>query len=485
MLFGPQREGIHVDTRVRGTGVVLERLNNIEVGPLTLGEAVLAVKLELSGDDGVLSPAVHVKSSLSEHEGAGIREARGKAAALTEESGVHIGGKDTGNGSSNVNGSGGLEETGGVDESVGAKHGVGRTEGMDSVRESIDGIRVVEGLGTEGLEEGLAGREGRAVVDVGVGLNNPEKLLARVVEVELDLVGGGPNGLVSSELELLEEILVGVLRHLPALIRVEEDVVDVEGGRNKGLLVGSSDLRRTAGGDEGPNRPEALADGAKIEVNLDLVVLEGNQGEGKAGVAAEPELKGNIERGLREGVAGSANLARDASGSAGSGNSSERGVRDVGELRGVSNHPEVSTLLLRGERNLVPDVHPVSILAVDALTSNLDLNLGNKLLADEVHPTGIDSRGEGSSGVLHRLIDLRESDLKVGAVSKISVPGDGAGNAATEVSLTREGLLDGLHREVGVAPVRHLPESDLRGSREENVLRAVSYKLHKCSAHGL
>jgi hypothetical protein len=34
-----------------------------------------------------------------------------------------------------------------------------------------------------------------------------------------------------------------------------------------------------------------------------------------------------------------------------------------------------------------------------------------------------------------------------------------------------------------VAPVRHLPEGDLGGTSEENVLRAVSYKLHKCSAH--
>ena len=483
MLFGPQCEGIHVDTRVRGTSVVLERLHDIEVGPLTLGEAVLAVKLELSGDDGVLSPAVHVKGSLGEHEGAGIREARGKASTLTEESGVGEGGAGLGG---NINGSRLLEESGGVDEAIDTSDSVGRSKGVDGVRESIDGISVVEGLGAEGLEEGGAGREGRAVVDVGVGLNNPDKLLARVVEVELDLIGGGPNGLVSSELELLEEVLVGVLRHLPALIRVEEDVIDVEGGSNKGLLVGRGDVRAAAGSDKVANRPEALADGAKVEVNLDLVILEGNQREGKAGVAAEPELKGNIQRGLGEGVAGSANLSGGTSGGAGSGNSSERGVRDVGELGGVSNHLEVSTLLLGGERNLIPDVHPVSILAVDALTSDLDLNLGNELLTDEVHPAGIDSRGEGSSsGVLHGLIDLRESHLKVGAVSKISVPGDGACDTATEVSLTREGLLDGLHREVGVAPVRHLPEGDLGGTSEENVLRAVSYKLHKCSAHGL
>jgi len=35
-----------------------------------------------------------------------------------------------------------------------------------------------------------------------------------------------------------------------------------------------------------------------------------------------------------------------------------------------------------------------------------------------------------------------------------------------------------------VASVRHLPESDLRGSRKEHVLSTVSDKLHKSSTHG-
>jgi hypothetical protein len=35
-----------------------------------------------------------------------------------------------------------------------------------------------------------------------------------------------------------------------------------------------------------------------------------------------------------------------------------------------------------------------------------------------------------------------------------------------------------------VASVRHLPESDLRGSRKEHVLSTVSDKLHKGSTHG-
>ena len=489
MLLGPQGEGVHVDASVRRTRVVLEGLDDIKVGSLTLGEAILSVELELGRDDRVLSPAVHVKGGLSEHEGAGIGETRGDAAAASLKSETTTSGGasanrphvSAGGDSGSIKGSGLLEQTSRVDEASSATNSIRAAEGMDGIREGINGVSVVEGLGAEGLVEGVAGNQRRAVVNVGVGLNDPDKLLARVVEVELDLVGGGPNGLVSSELELLEQVLVGVLRHLPALISVKEDVVNVERRGNKGLLVRRGNRDRSGGGADAVDRPEALANRAKIKVDLDLVVLESNQGEGKSGVPAEPELEGHVERGLREGVAGSANLGGRARGSAGARNSGEGGVRDVGELGGVSNHLEVPTLLLGGERDLVPDVHPVSVLAINALSADLNLNLGDELLADEVHPAGIDALGAGS--VLHALVNLGEGDLEVGAVSKISVAGDRARHAASEVSLSGEGLLDGLHREVGVAPVRDLPEGDLRGACQEDVLRAVSYKLHKCSAH--
>ena len=483
MLFGPQGKGVHVDASVRRTRVVLEGLDDIKVGSLTLGEAILSVELELGRDDRVLSPAVHVKRRLGEDEGAGI----GEASAHSGSTSLKAAGRGTSvrprsrNGRGDVKASSLLEQTSGVNEGrIGGAERIRAAEGVDRVREGINRVSVVEGLGAEGLVEGVSGNQRRAVVNVGIRLNDPDKLLARVVEVELDLVGGGPNGLVSSELELLEQVLVGVLRHLPALISVKEDVVNVERRGNKGLLVRRGNRDGSGVGANAVDGPEALADGAEIKVDLDLVVLEGNQGEGKSRVPAEPELEGHVERGLRKGVAGSANLGGRARGSAGARNTGEGRVRDVGELGGVSNHLEVSTLLLGGERDLVPDVHPVSVLAINALSADLNLNLGDELLADEVHPAGIN--GSGSTGS-HRLVDLGEGDLEVGAVSKISVAGDRARHAASEVSLSGEGLLDGLHREVGVAPVRDLPEGDLRGACQEDVLRAVSYKLHKCSAH--
>jgi hypothetical protein len=76
MLLGPQRERINVDTSVRSLSVVLERLNKVEVSAFTLRETILAVKLELSGDNGVLTPAVKVKRSFREDESTGIRNTR-------------------------------------------------------------------------------------------------------------------------------------------------------------------------------------------------------------------------------------------------------------------------------------------------------------------------------------------------------------------------------------------------------------------------
>jgi len=76
VLLRAQSEGVHVDTSVGVAGVVLVGLDEVEVGTLALGEAVLTVELKLGGHNGVLTPAVEVQSGLSKHEGAGIRHTR-------------------------------------------------------------------------------------------------------------------------------------------------------------------------------------------------------------------------------------------------------------------------------------------------------------------------------------------------------------------------------------------------------------------------
>ncbi len=182
------------------------------------------------------------------------------------------------------------------------------------------------------------------------------------------------------------------------------------------------------------------------------MVLESNEGKSKTGVSAKPEEERDVQGGLRESLAGSANLAGATGGSARAVDIGESGVTQVGELGGVADHLVVASLLLRRESKLIPDVHPITILAIDSLATDLDLNESNELLTGVVQPTGIDTLSGSGRGV-HGLVNLRESNLEVGSVGKISVSGDGAGYSATEVSLSREGLFNGLHSEVSMASV--------------------------------
>ena len=208
------------------------------------------------------------------------------------------------------------------------------------------------------------------------------------------------------------------------------------------------------------------------------MVLESNEGKSKTGVLAEPELKRNVKSGLRERVTRSANLSGGVS-LARAVDVRERRVSDVGELGGVADHGVVAAALVNGEGELVPDVHPVTVLAVNALATDLNLNLRDELLTGEIEPTCVDV----AASVLQRLANLGESNLKVSAVRQITVTGDGAGHTATEVSLAVESLLDRLHGEVSVTLVGNLPESNLGVTSKVNVLGAIGDKLHKSSTH--
>jgi len=125
-------------------------------------------------------------------------------------------------------------------------------------------------------------------------------------------------------------------------------------------------------------------------------------------------------------------------------------------------------------------VHPVAVLTINALAADLNLNLGDDLLANEAEPTSPDTFTRLG---FHVLVNLGENKLEVGAVAQITVAANRARYAAAEIGLTREGLLNRLHGKVGMAAVRHLPESNLGGTRKEHVLGTVSDKLHKSSSH--
>jgi len=185
MFFGPQSKAVHVDSFIRATRVGLVRLDPREVGTFALREAVLSVELELGSDDGVLAPTVHVKGGLAQHERAGIRNGgagldlgsdRGLAGNNTVCVGVgEVGAAKVGlvvrvsgtvpvsspvGGKVGIKGASVLEKAVGINETVlgsvsavGTSDFSGAAESVDSVGEGINGVGVVEGLGTEHLEE--------------------------------------------------------------------------------------------------------------------------------------------------------------------------------------------------------------------------------------------------------------------------------------------------------------------------------------------
>jgi hypothetical protein len=282
---------------------------------------------------------------------------------------------------------------------------------------------------------------------------------------------------------------VGVLCHSSALISIKEDIVDIERSSNKRLVVSNSGGNRSSsrelspGGGvsavKGGDSPQALVNRSDVKVNLDLVVLESNKGKGKSGVGTEPELERNVKGGLRESISGGTHLS-GGKGVTRSIDLSERGIGDEGKLGGVTNHLEVTSLLLRGHSKLVPDVHPVTILAVDSLTSDLDLNLSDELFSGEVQPTSINtsSRTLRVGTDTHKLVNLGESNLEIGSVSKITISADCACNVSSEIGLTIESLLDGFNSKVSVSAISHLPEGNLRVTSKVDILSSVSYKLH-------
>jgi hypothetical protein len=193
---------------------------------------------------------VHGEGGLGENEGAGIRNSGvlvdvRRIEGVGSDSSTHAGlvvigavrsiippllaGSRVSIGSTGI-----IKETGSIDVII---NGVRAAECVDGVGKSIDGVGVVEGLSAEQTVEELVAVEGRAVVNVLIRLDDPDEFFNGVVKVELDLVGRRTDGLITGELELFNEVLVGVLGHAPALISVQEDVIDVEGGGDEGLVV--------------------------------------------------------------------------------------------------------------------------------------------------------------------------------------------------------------------------------------------------------
>ena len=467
MLLRLERKGIHVDTHGRGASVVLVRLDAIEVATLAFRETVLSVELELGNLHGVLAGALdtrlednlgqQVVGGCSEHfltlVGARVQP-RGTAQRRTK------GQTDTGQ----VRAGRTTDGCGGHNTATELLGAADRTAGQDIGNNTLRGevIRVVERLATVDLrDEVLVG----GAVHEGVTLDNPHEFLDGVVEVQLDLVAGRGDALSASELQLLNQILVSLLGKAASLLSVQVDVVDVEGGSSQALDGGgrgcTSALLIVA----------AVDPLLELHVDAHLVVLEGDQGDGQTGVTAEPELQRDVEglgRGARTRGARVGQLSTSARGI----QSITQGVLHQHEVMGVTDHvvQGLDGTSILGE--LGPDLHPVTILTIDTLTTNLELHNLDQAVADVVQPAEAVQVGRTGDEV-----HGREHNLHVGAIHQVRITVDDGSDTLVKVGLAVEGNFDGLHGEVSVALVQHLPESDLRVARDVNILRTIAYEL--------
>ncbi len=402
VLLRLEGEGVDVDTDRRDVGVVLVRLDLVEVATFTDLEAIVAVELDERGD---------------------ARVATGHA--------------------------------------LNASDGVARLKNR-----AVPPVGEVEGLLT------LPGEDGRIVAgNEGIALDNPDELLARVVEVELELVGRGSDGLTASELEDVDQVLVGNLGELAALISVEVDVVNEEGGSDE-VSSGNAIADDVHVGVLGSGVEAHVADVVEGEVDAHLVVLEGDQRKSKTRVAAEPELEGDVEGVLRGAVlnlVGGVGLARHAVIIA-----SLTALNDqVRQLGHVANHLGITGLLARLLGELIPDVEPLTIVLINALTTDLELNLADEVVARPVEPAELSTRA-----VRGEELHLGEGGLEVHAVDQVTVALNSHSHLLAKARGTVEGVLNGLHGEVRVSAVNNLEEGNLGVTREVNVLGAISDELH-------
>ena len=211
-----------------------------------------------------------------------------------------------------------------------------------------------------------------------------------MVEVQLELVAGGGDGLTARELQSLDQVLVADLGELAALIRVEVDVIDIE-GRGDEVLAIDTFADRVEVAELRGDVPAEVAEVVELEVDADLVVLERDQRERKTRVAVEPELERDVQSVLRralEALNACVGLAAGAAVVAVLATLGEQ-VRELGR---VANHLGIAGLLARLLGELIPDLEPVAIVLVDALAANLELDALDKLVTNPVEPAELGAR---------------------------------------------------------------------------------------------
>ena len=182
--------------------------------------------------------------------------------------------------------------------------------------------------------------------------------------------------------------------------------------------------------------PAQVVQGVELQVDADLVVLKSNQRQRQTRVAAEPELQRNVQSVHRR-AAGNDLRGKRLTAIAVVVTARTTLVDQVGQLRDVTDHLGVTGLLSRLLRELVPNVEPVTIMLINTLATDLNLNVADDVVTNPVEPSELSTRA------VRRLeLNLRQSSLEVHAVDQITITLNGAGDLLAEVRSTVERVLD-------------------------------------------
>lgn len=132
--------------------------------------------------------------------------------------------------------------------------------------------------------------------------------------------------------------------------------------------------------------------------------------------------------------------------------------------------------MLVGVGQLLPDLHPLTVLGVDALTTDGDLDLIDDRVTDRVDPVDV----VGSAGDIS--LNGREGEDKVTTRDQIGITLNARGKTATKRGLILERLFHAFDGKVGVATVNNFEERDLGGVCQVDILHALAGNLGKTSS---
>jgi hypothetical protein len=122
-------------------------------------------------------------------------------------------------------------------------------------------------------------------------------------------------------------------------------------------------------------------------------------------------------------------------------------------------------------------------MAINALTTDLDIYVADEGMTKRVGPCDTIGNICSRCGVDRVYRKCGELHLEIYVVDKVTITGDNGRNLLSESRVSIEYLLDGLDSEVSMSAVDNLEVSNLRITREVNILGAISYKLHKTTTH--